>query len=90
LWRTTGGIGIRLTSGIGAVTFGGATDWAKVIEFETALATSNADVGRMSYITSPTVRAKWKALSKIAASTFPIFIWESSARFPNAQGEVNG
>ena len=82
-------LGIRATSGIGSVTFGGAASWAKVIEFETALATANADIGRMSYVTSPVVRAKWKAIPKVAASVFPIFLWESSVKFPAAEGEVN-
>ena len=42
------------------------------------------------YITDATVRAKWKALPKIAATNFPAFIWESGAKFPDGDGEVNG
>jgi hypothetical protein len=82
--------GIKGTTGIGAMTFGGAATWAKVLEFETALAIANADIGRMAYIVSPDVRAKWKAIPKVVASVYPIFLWETSVKWPDAEGEVNG
>jgi HK97 family phage major capsid protein len=83
-------LGVRNTSGIGAVTFGGAATWAKTIEFETSLALANADTGRISFIVNPNVRAKWKTIPKLAASVVPIYLWEQSLKFPNADGEVNG
>ena len=82
-------LGIKYTSGIGAVTFGTTTTYEKAISFETALALANADIGRMAYVTSPDVRAKWKVVPKIAASVYPVFIWESSTKWPDADGEVN-
>jgi hypothetical protein len=62
------------TSAIGSITWGGAATWEKVVSMETALAIANADRGRMSYVTSPDVRAKWKNIPKVAASSFPIFL----------------
>jgi HK97 family phage major capsid protein/HK97 family phage prohead protease len=68
--------GILHTSGIGTVTFGVAATWAKVISFETAVATANADVGSMAYITSPTVRGTWKSAVKVASTG--TFLWENA------------
>jgi hypothetical protein len=81
-------VGIRYTTGIGSVTFGATATWAKVLEFETGLSLANADVGRMAYVVGPLVKSKWKNLSKVAATNFPCFIWESPKR-PDADGEVN-
>ena len=69
-------LGVKATTGIGAVTFGAAATYAKMVEFETDLALANADLGRMAYVTSPDVRGKLKTAPKITSSTFPIFIWE--------------
>lgn len=69
-------LGILNTTGVQTVTFGGAATWAKILEFETDLATQNADqTGTPVFLTNPTVRGKWKNIPKIAASTFPIFLW---------------
>ncbi len=82
----TGGsqpLGMFNTTGIGSTTFGGAATWAKILDFETQVANANADQGRLGYITNPTVRAKWKAITKIAASSYSDFLWEGG-------GIVNG
>lgn len=69
-------LGIANTTGVQTVTFGAAATWAKVLEFETDLATANADqTGTPVWLTNPSVRGKWKAAPKVAASTFPIFLW---------------
>lgn len=83
-------IGILNTTGIGSVTFGAAATWAKLISFETALSVANADLGKMAYATTPTVRGVLKAAAKIG-TTFPVFIWESTGNSdgPN-DGVVNG
>lgn len=82
--------GIMNTIGISSVQFGATATWAKVLAFETALAVANADVGTMAYITTPAVRAAWKAIAKIG-STFPVFIWESGNWGDDSNdGEVNG
>jgi HK97 family phage major capsid protein len=73
-------IGIQnIPTGLGSLTFGAAATWAKILEFETTLATANADLGRIAFLTSPGVRGKWKGIQK--AANLP-FIWDS--------GEVNG
>jgi HK97 family phage major capsid protein len=68
-------IGILNTTGIGSETFGAAATWAKIVDFEKLVAVANADVGRIGWLTTPGVRAKWKQNAKIG-STFPNFIWE--------------
>lgn len=69
-------LGIKNTTGVGTVTFGATATWAKALEFETDLATANADqTGTPVFLTNPSVRGKWKALPKVAASTMPVFIW---------------
>ncbi len=52
--------GVVGASGVGALTFGGAPTWAKVVEFETTAATANALTGRLGYLTTPATRGKWK------------------------------
>lgn len=88
----TGGtdpLGIRNVSGIGAVTFGGAATWDKVLEFESDVATALADIGSLAYITTPTVRRKWKNVVKISGQASGT-LWELlNFRFPDADGCVN-
>lgn len=66
--------GDRATS----VTFGAAATWAKVLEFETNVATSNAlglPGSPYAYLTTPATRGKWKAAPKVAATSN--FLWEA-------------
>jgi HK97 family phage major capsid protein len=61
-----------------SVNFGAAATYAKVLEFEANLAGNNALVGVPAFITTPAVRAKWKAAPRIAAAgAMPI--WASDA-----------
>jgi len=77
-------LGILNTTGVQTVTFGAAPSWAKVVEFETDLATANADqTGVPVFLTSPTVRGKWKTTAKTGigvTSVVPIFLWGDDAR----------
>jgi len=66
-------LGIDGETGIGAVTFGAAATFAKILEFESDVSTANADFGTMSWVTTPAVRAAWKAISKDAGSGQ--FLW---------------
>ncbi len=67
--------GILNLSGLStSVTFGAAATWAKILEFETNVATSNADAGSLGYLTTPAARGKWKAIQKAASLGF---IWEN-------------
>jgi HK97 family phage major capsid protein len=52
-----------LQASIGSVTAGALT-WAKVIELETDVATANADMGNLAYLTTPGVRGVAKTTVK--------------------------
>lgn len=66
-------------------TNGGAPTWDAVVGLETLVATSNADFGRLGYLTSNKGRGKLKRTPKIG-STFPTFIWEGGQ---GGVGQVN-
>lgn len=69
-------LGIYNTTGVQTVTFSTTATLAKVIEFETDLATANADqTGVPVFVTSPAVRGKWKSIAR--ASNYPSFLWEN-------------
>lgn len=72
-------LGIANTTGVQTVTFSGAATWAKVVEFETDLATANADqTGIPVFITSPAVRGKWKTILKASGALVnsASFLWD--------------
>jgi HK97 family phage major capsid protein len=72
--------GIAATSGIGSVaigTNGGAPTWAAVVGLETEVATDNADIGKLAYITNAKVRGKMKVTPKVS-STDSIMLWENN------------
>jgi HK97 family phage major capsid protein len=69
-------LGIINTTGIGAVTFGAAATWAKVVEFESTTETANALMGAIAYLTTPATKGKWKTASKVANQA--IFLWEGN------------
>jgi len=55
--------GVMQTVGIGSVIGGGtglAPNWGHIVALETAIATANADIGNMAYITNAKVRGKLK------------------------------
>lgn len=71
--------GIAATSGIGSVvggTDGAAPDWADIVDLETAVASANAAVDRMAYVTNAKVRGKLKKTQMVTG--YPPFIWENS------------
>jgi len=76
--------GIIATTGVNTVTFGGAATWAKVVEFETAIAQDNADFGSLAYVTTPAVRGKWKQTPKVtgAGNAGAGFLWQDQAYLP--------
>lgn len=73
-------LGILNTTGINTVTFSAAATFGKMIDFETEVATDNADVANMAYLTTPAVRGKLKQKSVDTGSG--IFVWSN--------GQVNG
>ena len=66
-------LGIINTPNINTVTFSTTATLAKVLEFETAIMSDNADIGAMNWLTNITVRNKWKTIAQLG-STFPIFL----------------
>jgi HK97 family phage major capsid protein len=71
--------GILATVGIGDVaggTDGAAPTWANIIALETGVATANADIGSLAYLTNPKVRGKLKGTSKVTGENG--FIWDGT------------
>lgn len=65
--------GIINTPNVNKVSFSAAATLAKVLSFETAIMTANADIGALNWLTNITVRNKWKTIAQLG-STFPIFL----------------
>lgn len=64
---------------------GGAATFAKMVEMETKVATANADVGGLGYLTNAKVRGALKTTEKAANSAQ--FVWTDAAA---GVGQVNG
>lgn len=82
--------GIANTSGIGAVvhgTNGAATDWAKIVQFETEVAADDADIGSLGYMINARTRGKLKTTEK-AANTGQFIL--PDRRSADGMGEMNG
>ena len=63
--------GILNTSGIGSVAMGTNGDqatWAKVVEVWKEVATDNADVGALAFLTSPTQISRLMSIAKVSSS----------------------
>lgn len=78
---------------VGTTNAGGNPTWPQIVDLESAVAKSNADFGRMSYLTSAGGRSQLKQTLKGANSTVPIFLWETGGeRRINGMpvGEMNG
>jgi HK97 family phage major capsid protein len=73
--------GIENQAGVNNVTFTTSATWAKVLDFEELIAVDNADFGTMTWVTTPAVRAAWKATEK--ATNTAQFLWA-------ADNTVNG
>lgn len=79
--------GVAATVGIGSVAGGAnglAPAWSHIVDLETEVATDNADMGRLAYITNPKVRGK---LKKVAVGTDQSMVWPVTSG-PN--GPLNG
>lgn len=73
--------GIIGTAGIGSVaggTNGLAPTWAHIVALETAVATANADMGSLAFLTNPKVRGKLLTTPKVA-STDSNMVWSDGA-----------
>lgn len=76
--------GVLNTSGIGSVT-GTSLNYAGIIEFETDVATANADVETMAYLTTPAVRGLLKGRDK-TSTTVGNYVWGGQ----NGEKTLNG
>jgi HK97 family phage major capsid protein len=85
-------LGIVNTTGVLAnVTFGGAAVWGDFVNLEYGLENANIRTGQMAILTSPLTKSYLKQSTKIASSTFPIYIWEKNdAGFPAINGVMAG
>ena len=73
--------GLAVLSGIGAVvggTNGAAPDWADIVALETEVATDNADMGTLAYLTNAKVRGKLKQTEKFSG-TNGMPVWADGA-----------
>jgi len=58
-------LGVANTTGINAtVTYGGAADWADIVEHETGINVDNADIGSFAFIIDAATTGKWKTKLK--------------------------
>lgn len=73
--------GIINTSGVGAVDLTGGISWADVVELESDIATGNADVGNLGYMTTAALRGTMKTTLKVSGVSG--YLWEGD-------GTVNG
>ena len=68
-------------------TNGGEPTWAMVLALESSVAVNNAEFGKLAYLTSNQGRANLKNTTKVASSTFPLYIWEPGKG--QGEGEIN-
>lgn len=81
-------LGILGTSGIGSVvggTNGAAPDWSHIVALETAVATSNADIGSLGYLTNTKVRGTLKNTAKMGNTT-GLAVWGEGSTPLNGYG----
>jgi HK97 family phage major capsid protein len=85
-------LGILGTPGINSILFGGTATWAQVLAFETALGLANADRGRLGWVTSPTVKGRWKgiAVNLIGATTVAAVPLWGRGTFPADDDSTDG
>lgn len=69
--------GIENISGVGAPGVGAWT-WAAVVGLETEIASANADLGALTYVTNAAVRGKLKTTAKVASSD-SVMIWDTQS-----------
>lgn len=73
--------GVMQTAGIGSVaggTNGAAPTWAHIVELESDVATANADIGALGYLTNAKVRGKLKTTEQFSG-TNGLPVWQNGA-----------
>lgn len=82
--------GLFNTAGIGAViggTNGAAPAWDHIVQLEEQVATANADIGALAYVSNPKVRSKLKRTQKFSGTNGQE-IWQKGRA--SDIGELNG
>jgi len=83
--------GILNTTGIGDVaggTNGAAPTWQNIVDLEKLVATANADIGALAYLTNAKVRGALKTTEK--ASGTAQFVWQDGSGGTPGEGAMNG
>lgn len=86
-------LGIMNTPGIGSIVFGGTATWQKIVQFETTVASQNADIGVMGYLTTPSSKGQLKSVAKLligATTVAAVPLWDGMLGDGSADGEMNG
>ncbi len=78
------GILTLVTPSVVGGTDGLAPTWAHIVELESDVATANADVGSLSYLTNAKVRGKLKTTSKVSGQNG--FVWDAGSTPLNGYG----
>lgn len=82
-------LGILNLTGLNTVTFGAAPTWAKYVDFWKEVATDNADLGSLGYLTTPASAAKAMITAKFTNTGFPI--WEGAmGGMAMGSGQIGG
>ena len=82
--QPTGILALASTGAVVMGTNGLAPDWATTVQYETLVASSNALMGNLAYVTNAKVRGKMKNVEK--ASNTGLFLWDDR----NAASPING
>jgi len=82
--------GIKATSGINSFYWATANTplFSELVRMETEIASDNADVPSMSYVTNPVIRGYAKGARKIATSTDSTTIWEPGSTLNGYRTEI--
>ncbi|HRJ40841.1 MAG TPA: phage major capsid protein [Caldilineaceae bacterium] len=76
--------GIENITGVGAPGVGAWT-WAAIVGLETEVASANADMGALTYVTNAAVRGKLKTTAKVGSSD-SVMIWDSQSNATPVNG----
>ena len=77
--------GLYSQSGVNTVAFNGVVTYEKIVEMETDIVASNADLWRMGYVTTPEIRGAAKTTQKFSGTNGDP-IWTGSV----LEGDMNG
>ena len=73
-------------------TNGGAPTYDAIIQMETALSSTNSDIGALGFLTTPQARGKLKRTLKNPSASNSDYVWENASNYDDliGQGLLNG